>query len=103
MIQEVVTQYDTIYETNQGTNNLVITVQPQSITPNTLEAELILDSGKEIINNVTVLEGELSMILKNTLRDIDFEIDDDGNLIVHGLDANNYSIDAEGFLIYTYR
>lgn len=103
MIQELDTFYDTIYQTGPGNNNVLIKVQPQSVTPNTVQAILLIQAGEEIINNNDVLEGELCMLLKNSLKSISFEIDDDGNLIVNANDANNYSLDSEGNLIYTYR
>lgn len=103
MIQELDTIYDTIYQTGPGNNNVLITVQPQSITPNTVKAVLLFQSGEEIVNNNDILEGELCLLLKNTLKKISFEIDINGNLIVNAEDANNYSLDGEGNLIYTYR
>lgn len=103
MIQELQAKYDTIYETDPGTTNITITVQPESVTPNTLEAILLLNVGKKMVNNNDMVEGELMMSLKNTLKDVDWEIDDEGNLIIHAPDADNYSIDSEGFLIYSYR
>src|SRR5579872_1863688 len=99
MTQEVVAIYDTIYETPQGANTMIIVVQPGSATPNTVAAEQLLGIGKKFVNNNTGIEGELIMKLKNTLADVDWEIDDDGNLIIHAEDANNYSLDDEGNLI----
>lgn len=103
MVQEATVNYDTIYETGFGNNNLLITVQPGSLTPNTVEAELFLGIGEKITNNTTGDEGDLLMIMKHTLKSIDFEIDENGDLIVHAPDANNYSLDGEGNLIYTWR
>jgi hypothetical protein len=103
MIQEIQASYDTIYETIPGTNNVAITVQPESTTPNTIKAALLLIEGEKMINNNDMLEGELTMVIKNTLKSVDWEIDDEGNLIIHAPDADNYSIDANGFLIYTWR
>jgi hypothetical protein len=103
MIQELQAKYDTIYETAPGTSNVTMTVQPESVAPNTLESILLLNVGKKMVNNNDMVEGELMMSLKNTLKDVDWEIDDDGNLIIHAPDADNYSIDSEGFLIYSYR
>jgi hypothetical protein len=103
MPQELATVYDTIYQTGQGNNNVVITLQPSSVTPNTVESELNTVIGLVVGNNVPVLEGELLLYLKNTLKNIDFEINENGELIINAPDADNYSIDANGYLIYTYR
>jgi hypothetical protein len=103
MIQIETPNYDTIYETTPGTNTLAITVQPYSATPNTVKAELLLTIGQKIINNNVGDEGDLCFVLKNALKNVNFELDENGNLIVDAPDANNYSINNEGFLIYTYR
>lgn len=103
MSEEKQVNFDTIYETTPGIPGVVIRVQPESTTPNTIQANLLNLTGKRLTNNTGQLEGELMMIMKNTLYNIDFEIDDEGNLIVHAPDAENYSINSGGFLIYTYR
>lgn len=103
MVQELNAIYDTIYETDFGNNNLTITIQPGSAGPNTIEAELFLEIGQKITDNTPGDEGDLLMIMRNTLKLIDFEIDENGDLIVHAPDANNYSLDDEGNLIYTWR
>lgn len=103
MIQELQFNYDTIYATASGTMNVTMIVQPESATPNTVGAMLLLIPGAKLVNNNAMKEGELTMVMKNTLKNIDFEIDDDGNLIIHAPDAENYSLDDNGNLIYTYR
>lgn len=103
MIQEVTAQYDTVYQSDPGTNDLTIVIQPGSAGPNTISAELLLEVGEKTVNNAKAEEGDLVMQMRNTLKDVDFEIDDDGNLIIHAPDADNYSIDDNGNLIYTYR
>lgn len=55
-------------------------------------------------NNLGFGYGELNITMKNTLRDIDYTIKNDtGELYVHSADSNNYHIDDEGYLIYTFR
>ena len=103
MIQEEEFIYDTIYATGAGNNNVTIKVQPGSVAHNTIAAVLLLQVGKTIINKNVGIEGDLIMELRNTLKDISFEIDNDGNLIINAVDAANYSIDDEGNLIYTFR
>ena len=103
MIQELQASYDTVYATTPGSSNMAIKIQPESVNPNTVQAILLLSVGNEVVNNNDMYEGELMMALKNTLKDIDYEIDDEGNLIIHAPDADNYSIDINGFLIYTWR
>jgi hypothetical protein len=103
IIQELTANYDTIYQTGFGNNNVVVTVQPGSATPNTVQAQLLLQIGQKIVNNNVADEGDLVFVLKNSLKSINFELDENGNLIVDAPDANNYSLDDEGNLIYTYR
>jgi hypothetical protein len=103
MPQQLNANYDTIYQTGAGNNIVVVTVQPGSVTPNTVQAQLLLTIGQKIINNNPADEGDLVFLLKNSLKSINFELDGNGNLIVDAPDANNYSIDDEGNLIYTYR
>lgn len=100
---ELNAEYDSTYVTSPGVNTLQITVTPGSVNPNTVQTELRFQSGEIQANNLEIEEGELCMLMRNTLKDIDFEIDDDGNLIVHAEDSNNYSLDDEGNLIYTWR
>lgn len=47
---------------------------------------------------VPLIEGELAIVYEN---DVDFTINEDGELIVNDIDAANYSIDSAGNLIYT--
>ena len=52
---------------------------------------------------VGYIEGELIIEMKNYPLQINFSIDNDGNLIISSTegDLNKYSIDSEGNLIYT--
>lgn len=47
---------------------------------------------------VPLIEGELAIAYEN---DVDFTINEDGELIVNDIDAANYSVDSSGSLIYT--
>lgn len=103
MIQEKKIKFDTIYKTDVGVNNVEIKIQPEQLTPNTVQVNLNLEQDKANINNVSVDVGELCLSVKNDLRDISFHLNSYGELIVNAEDAENYSIDENGFLIYTYR
>lgn len=55
------------------------------------------------ISDVSFNEGELGIIMHSDYypTDIDYSIDNEGNLIVQGnSDIENYSIDTDGNLIY---
>lgn len=52
----------------------------------------------QIREGVPLIEGELAIVYEN---DVDFTINEDGELIVNDVDAANYSIDSDGDLIYT--
>lgn len=87
----------------ENTEIIDLIVQPQTSSPNTVQA--LLNTGNEhlFVNNKFTNSGELSMILKNALRDIDYYITDEGDLIVSGEDAKNYDTDENGNLIYLTR
>lgn len=55
----------------------------------------------QVVNTIPFIEGELGISMNNYPNEIDFEIDQDGNLIVIAEDAEKYSIDENGDLIYT--
>ena len=56
----------------------------------------------QTVDGVGFIEGELGITMQNYLTDIDYSIDASGNLIVFAGDADNYSINFDGNLIYTY-
>ena len=109
MPQEKLVNYDTRYESARDLSDvdvLSIKAEAEGQNPNTVISIVNLnDSGKIIHRNSIPTEvGELCITMKNTLKDIDYEINDRGELIIHAEDADNYSIDPEtGSLIYTYR
>lgn len=80
-----------------------IIIQPESVTPNAVEAVLNMQPYHVHVNNKFTNTGELTIIQKNHLRDVDFFIDDMGNLVVSAEDAKNYTINNMGELIYTKR
>jgi|ERR1035437_58285 hypothetical protein len=96
--------FDTKFKTNgDGTNVLNITIKKEDDTPNTMAAELNLHLLDENVNNKKIIPGNLSMVMKNHLSDIDFHLFKNGDLIVNAEDSKNYSINDQGHLIYVYR
>mgnify|MGYP003402434062 FL=1 len=70
--------------------------------PDTLAAKIT-----EIVasdNGIAYIEGELMIEMINYLSRIDYYIDGSGNLILQNNtgDTENYSVDNNGDLIYTY-
>lgn len=56
----------------------------------------------QTVDGVGIIEGELSIQMnENYPLEIDYTIDSNGDLIVNSDDANNYSINSSGQLIYT--
>lgn len=103
-IQQAEIEVDTVYQTDLATDAVIeAVIAPASTTPNTVQVNLNLSLSGNHVNETPCEPGELVMVEKNALFDLSFEIDDAGNLIVNALDANNYTIDAQGNLIYTYR
>lgn len=106
MPQTKIVKYDTKYKgmtINNGQYNLDIDLQPESVTPNTLEAVMNFSLIDVFINNKDITPGNLSIIMKNKLNDMDFHIDKNGHLVVNSEDCENYTLDNQGHLIYTYR
>lgn len=103
MIQEKTILADTVYQTATGTTNLTVQVKRAIDTPNIVACKLNMTLNKFNVNSREVKPGELCIVLKNGLKDIDFEINNDGDIIIHAEDAENYSLNSEGNLIYTYR
>ena len=56
----------------------------------------------KVLNTIPFIEGELGITMNDNYPDgIDFEFDQDGNLIITSDDADQYSIDENGNLIFT--
>lgn len=55
----------------------------------------------QIVDDVDFVEGDLGIVMENWPQSIDYDIDEDGNLIVFAEDASHYSISDDGYLIYT--
>lgn len=104
-------KFDTIYignlaqyDINQDNIGLTVEIIPESSTGETVRAISNVNSTPKTINNIFTDDGELCIVMRDQLESyIDFEINDNGELIVHGKNANNYSINEEGELIYTNR
>lgn len=54
-----------------------------------------------IVDGISFIEGELGIQMNNYPAGIDYEINENGELIIFTEDATNYSIDSDGNLIYT--
>ncbi len=97
-------KFDTVYKQIFGDNNAIVTLKPEIATPDTVSANLNNDTPEIHLNNIDVLTGQLCMITKNyQSNSIDWEINNKGELIVHGDQSKNYHINIDGDLIYTYR
>lgn len=103
MIEEKEIEFDTVFTAHPISNVLSIVLTPASFNPNTLQANLNNSGLRQILNNVVVQQADLAMVIKNGFKDLSFDINDDGELVINGPDADNYSLDADGNLIYTYR
>lgn len=109
MAEEKIVKFDTRYESARNgadVDILTIKAESQEMNPNTIVSAVNKnDSGKiEHKNSKQIDVGYLCITMKNTLKDIDYEINDKGELIIHAEDAENYSIEREtGSLIYTKR
>lgn len=111
MSQQKDVKFDTIYigdygDYNVNEDNIPINIEiiPESTSSGVVRSMFIMNDTNKVVNNVDVQEGELCILMKNISNEyIDFEINDKGELIVHGNKANNYSIDDDGNLIYTER
>jgi hypothetical protein len=100
-------KFDTIYIGNsdeRGVNGevpLILENIPESETSGIVRSIVNINSNNKVINNKSVLEGELCLLSKNNNKNyIDFEINDNGELIIHGDKANNYHMNEDGELIY---
>lgn len=67
--------------------------------PNILSALWAQDAGQR--NETSYIENHLLVDMKNFPSDIDVSINDKGELIIIGEDADQYSLNTNGDLIYT--
>jgi hypothetical protein len=58
-------------------------------------------SDEQEIDYVKANKGELIIKHNRDLYELNFDINSEGELIVIGEDAENYSIDQDGYLAYT--
>lgn len=99
---------DFTIEVFYGENQYQCPLQPEQITtlPYTLEAQISETEGGDFLNGLMLYNGHLYITMNNTPADIDYEVNSNGNLIVktsvQASDANRYSIDENGHLIYDF-
>lgn len=55
---------------------------------------------QQIIESVSLREGDLGVIFSDNSGNVDLQLNSDGELIVIASDSENYHIDSEGYLIY---
>jgi len=104
MPEEKFIKFDTVYVQRDDTNEINVVETPENANPDTISAKLSIITPIQHVNNVEVLTGQLCMVTKNNqVSNIGWDINDKGELIVHGENAKNYSINDDGDLIYTYR
>jgi hypothetical protein len=94
--------FDTKYKTPSGSNNITINMQPVAATPNIVEADMNFGLDRIFLNNKEIASGNLALVFKNSLVDIDSHIDRDGNLVANAEDSKNYRLDENGHLMYDY-
>jgi len=65
--------------------------------------QVFINQSYQSIQGQYILEGHGILIANQAIVPaiLDIFIDTDGHLITNGLDENNYSLDANGHLIYT--
>lgn len=84
-------------------DNIKLTVDLLPIKDNSQVSTIIFSQDKNLtLNNVKIKQGELGILLRNVGGNyIDFEINEDGELIINGEEAHKYSLNEEMELIYT--
>jgi hypothetical protein len=83
-----------------GANISIQSYYDQGIVNNNILEGFISDSIKTV-EGMNFIEGELGIRMQNYPSKIDVTLDDNGNLVIVGDDADKYSLDASGNLIYT--
>ena len=84
--------------TNDGSTIQAYTYYNDGL-PNLIDLLLSITNGSR--NNVLFKEGELIVLMKNYPQDFDVQVSNRGELVIFGEDADHYSINADGELIYT--
>lgn len=83
----------------QGSNIIIRAYyQEGSSILNTLAASI--SEIVQTIDGVQVVEGELYTQMINYPQEIDYNIDNNGDLFINAEDSENYYIDSNGDLIY---
>lgn len=86
-----------------STNAMTISIKVFDDTPDTVQANFNNSLIKKFINNKKIIPGELNMVFKNALNDVDAFVNLEGHVVISSEDAKNYSLDNRGHLIYTVR
>jgi CRISPR/Cas system-associated endonuclease Cas1 len=103
MAEQKFITFDTKYTYTESNDIAVVILEPASSTPDTVATLLNESIDILFLNNEKTLTGQLTMLMKDQqLTGIDYEINSDGELIVHGINADNYDM-VDGELIYTYK
>lgn len=84
-----------------GSNIAIKTFYQKDELPDTIEAFIADSVGSQ--NGVSYIEGELNIQMKNSPQNLNYSIDNNGNLIlsINTGDGLNYSVNASGQLEYT--
>ena len=69
-------------------------------TPYERDIDAFISDSEQNINGIPFLEGELGFTYYNW-EGISFELNENGELIAVGEEADQFSINSEGYLIYT--
>jgi hypothetical protein len=86
-----------------GLNEQTYTLNEPTFTelPRTMIGEnIMIDDG--VLNSVPYREGDLLMTVRDQINKINYHLSEKGDLFVNCEDANRYSINADGDLIYDY-
>ena len=95
---------DTLYIQLNNNGTFHATIQESGYTPNVMQSSFNANGDVNYVNNQEIQAGELGIVVKNALSDIDIFVEPlTGELFVSGKDAHNYSIDSNGNLVYTWK
>lgn len=101
-------QIDTIYvgdlsDYDIQDDSISLSLKMDVVVDNSRIAKVDVNSDtNKVVNNVPVNEGDLyALVRADSPKYFNMEINKNGELIIHGENADNYSIDDNGCLIYT--
>ena len=69
-------------------------------TPYESDIDAFISNTEQNINGIPFLEGELGFTFNNW-EGLEFELNEFGELIITGNEIDSFSINSEGYLIYT--